>query len=130
LNPIAGLQTQASFTDTPGYAVVRPSSTSQAPKFFISPRDSQLYQAVNSTTVFPVTLRNITDSSVVSPEAHESPLALAFGTSRAPLRVAIDVDGRKSVSTGTWRWQGPMLVYETDTATVAHGHVRGSNDGL
>jgi hypothetical protein len=27
-------------------------------------------------------------------------------------------------------WQCPMLVYDADTATVAHGHVHGSNGGL
>jgi hypothetical protein len=36
----------------------------------------------------------------------------------------------RSTSTGTWRWQGSKLVYEADTVTVVHGHVRGSNEGL
>jgi hypothetical protein len=53
---IVGLEAGTSSIDTPGYAVARPSSTSQAPKCLIIPRDGQRYRAVNLATVFPCAL--------------------------------------------------------------------------
>jgi hypothetical protein len=102
-----------------------------APKFFISPRDQQLYQVVNSTTIFPVNLYNITADSIApaGPESQESPIPLQFGTRQAPLRLST-APNREGQTNGFWRWQGPMLYYETTTSVMKDGHIQGTNNGM
>jgi hypothetical protein len=115
------------FSGEPGHAIVRPHG--RAPRFFISPRDSQLYQIVNGTTIFHVSLHNITDASTVTPEQENSPLPLAFGTTQAPLRLSIS-SKKDGQTNGFWRWQGPMLFYETDTSVMKEGRIQGTNNGM
>jgi hypothetical protein len=119
--------TNLDLAGTEGHALIRPNH--EAPKFFISPVDSQLYQLINGTTIFHVNLHNITENSVVSPDRAESPLQLDFGTKQAPLRMVIEPK-KSGLTNGRWRWQGPMLYYETTTNVMKNGHVQGSNLGL
>jgi hypothetical protein len=60
----AGLEARTLFIDTLGFAIVRQYSMSHTPRFFISPRNSQLCRVPSLASAFPYALQSISDSRV------------------------------------------------------------------
>lgn len=99
----------------PGNAIIN-SAPSPLP-FFVSPRDGQLYQVVNATTVLHVNVLNTTRT----PDAHplgsayaqaRLELALAPNTPHSPLKLELAPTRAPGAPVGAWRWQGTMLYYD------------------
>jgi hypothetical protein len=106
--------------NTLGHAAIRHHSA--APYFFISPRDAQLYQLVNATTVFHVNVLNMTMSAAQGADGlvtlSAGSLPLASSTRQAPHRLAL---GAKKEGVTGGRWRSVPYVWEP--------HVRDADDG-
>lgn len=115
-----------------GNAIVTPRPAPAS--FYISPRDGQLYQMINHTSVLHVNVLNTTSapaprsafallSSSSSSDTVQHPLgsayaqarlelALAPGTPHNPLKLEMSSRKAQGSQLGTWKWTGSMLYYE------------------
>jgi hypothetical protein len=96
------------------------------PMFFINPRDNQLYQVVNETTILYVNVVNITaaTSSLSSSAPTASPKADfvvqadandPYANSPRPKALPplkLELSKKRGGVPGLWRWQATMLIFE------------------
>ncbi|EIN10739.1 hypothetical protein PUNSTDRAFT_132812 [Punctularia strigosozonata HHB-11173 SS5] len=105
------------------------------PMFFINPRDNQLYQVVNETTILNVNVVNVTATATspaptASPKvsfndqtgssnAHDDPYANSPRPKALP-PLKLELSKKRRGIPGFWRWQGTMLIFETGS-TLGRG---------
>ncbi|KAK0468358.1 uncharacterized protein EV420DRAFT_1474037 [Desarmillaria tabescens] len=84
----------------PGNLTIVSNEDATPPLFFIN--HNHLWQSINETAIFPVTLKNVT---TIPPGATQVPLQLALDTKHS------------GVAGGSWKWRGTRLHYHHGAAS-------------